>query len=557
MGDKRTLLAFLLIGLILLLIPYYYEWMGLGPKPAPPAPVEDTSSEPRQAVEPAPTTHPDPLIQSGDKLEQDPFLSPSDRGSFTPRHISVHTPQQELTFSTLGGNIVSARLLKYDKTEGQSVELVPPGGQGFSLSLGYKELTWDLSDFEFVPSQEQVWVDSGETRALKFSCALEGGRTVEKNFIFSGDRYGMELEVNLQGFHEDTDLFLSWDKGIASTEAKERSSSFLFVQPNMSRRLMAYLNEERTELESGDESKIWSDKGPLKWAGVRNQYFLVALAPRDPGYYRVELKAPAEGQYSHDEDISYKVGARLGTSGRWRSLLYLGPLSYDELASYNADLEHALDLGFPIIREISKGLLIVFLATHKYVPNYGVVIILIAVAIKILVYPLTHKSYESMAKMQQLQPKMAALREKYKNDNQRLSRETMKLYKEEGVNPLGGCLPMLLQMPIFFALYNVFSSTIELRQAPFVLWIDDLSQPDVIDFGGFELHVLPLLMAGSMFVQQKMTMKDPKQAFLVYLMPAFMIFIFWSISSGLVLYWTIFNVLSIGQQYLINRIKGS
>ncbi|MBC9890596.1 MAG: membrane protein insertase YidC, partial [Opitutae bacterium] len=166
-------------------------------------------------------------------------------------------------------------------------------------------------------------------------------------------------------------------------------------------------------------------------------------------------------------------------------------------------------------------------------------------------------SYESMAKMQQLQPKMAALREKYKNDNQRLSRETMKLYKEEGVNPLGGCLPMLLQMPIFFALYNVFSSTIELRQAPFVLWIDDLSQPDVIEFGGFELHVLPLLMAGSMFVQQKMTMKDPKHAFLVYLMPVFMIFIFWSISSGLVLYWTIFNVLSIGQQYLINRIKGS
>lgn len=553
MEDKRTLLAFLLIGLILLLIPYYYEWMGMGPKPTP---LEETSSEPRQAVDSAPTTLPDSLVQPGDKFQKDPFLSPSERGTFTPRRVTVQTPHQELTFSTLGGNIVSARLLKYYKTEGQSVELVPPGGQGFSLSLGYKESSWDLSDFEFVPSQEQVWVDSGETAALNFSCFLEGGRKVEKKFSFSGDSYGIELEVYLHGFHEDTDLWLSWDKGIASTEAKERSSSFLFVQPNMSRRLMAYLNEERTELESGDETKTWSDKGPLKWAAIRNQYFLVALAPRDSGYFRVELEAQAEDQFSPEEGNSYKVGARLGTSGRWRNLLYLGPLSYDELASYNADLEHALDLGFPIIREISKGLLIVFLASYKHIPNYGVVIILIAVAIKILVYPLTHKSYESMAKMQQLQPKMAALREKYKNDNQRLSRETMKLYKEEGVNPLGGCLPMLLQMPIFFALYNVFSSTIELRQAPFVLWIDDLSQPDVIDFGGFELHVLPLLMAGSMFVQQKMTMKDPKQAFLVYLMPVFMIFIFWSISSGLVLYWTIFNVLSIGQQYMINRIKG-
>jgi YidC/Oxa1 family membrane protein insertase len=318
---------------------------------------------------------------------------------------------------------------------------------------------------------------------------------------------------------------------------------------------MAYLNEERTELESGDEIEVWSDKGSLKWAGIRNQYFLVALAPRDSGYYRVELKAPATDQLSIGEGYSYKVGARIGNSGGWGNLLYLGPLSYDELASYNADLEQSINLGFPVIRQISRGLLIVFLASYQYIPNYGLVIILIAVAIKILVYPLTHKSYESMAKMQQLQPKIAALREKFKNDNQRLSRETMKLYKEEGANPLGGCLPMLLQMPIFFALYNVFSSTIELRQAPFLLWINDLSQPDVIDIGGFELHVLPLLMAGSMFVQQKMTMKDPKQAFLVYLMPAFMVFIFWSISSGLVLYWTIFNVLSIGQQILMNRIQ--
>ena len=201
--------------------------------------------------------------------------------------------------------------------------------------------------------------------------------------------------------------------------------------------------------------------------------------------------------------------------------------------------------------------MVVFVATYDFVPNYGVVIILLAIAIKILVYPLTHKSYESMAKMQQLQPKMAALKEKYKNDNQRLSRETMKLYKEEGVNPLGGCLPMLLQMPVFFALYSVFNSTIELRQAPFFLWITDLSKPDVLPLGGFDLHVLPLLMAGSMFVQQKMTMKDPKQAMLVYMMPAFMIFIFWSISSGLVLYWTMFNVLSVGQQHLINRLKDS
>ena len=552
MEDRKTLLAFLLIGFILLFIPYYYEWLGLAPQPSL---REEPFPEPSQESEFVSPTRSDSSNQASDRYHGDPFLSTSERKSFIPRLISVQTPLQHLIFSTVGGNIVSARLLKYNKTESQRVELVPPGGRGFFLSLRHKDFALDLSRIEFLPNQEQVLVDSGETAGLKFSASLERGRRVEKLFTFSGHNYGIKMKIYLHGFHEDTEVFLHWDKGMASTEAKERSSSFLFVQPNLSKRLMAYLNEERTELESGEEAEVWNDKGPLKWAGIRNQYFLVAVAPRDAGYYRVVLEAPAAGQLSTEEGYSYKVGARLGTSGWWDNLLYLGPLSYDELASHEADLEQALDLGFPIIREISKGLLIVFLASYQYIPNYGFVIILIAIAIKILVYPLTHKSYESMAKMQQLQPKMAALREKFKNDNQRLSRETMKLYKEEGVNPLGGCLPMLLQMPIFFALYNVFSSTIELRQAPFIFWITDLSQPDVIDVGGFDLHVLPLLMAGSMFVQQKMTMKDPKQVFLVYLMPAFMVFIFWSISSGLVLYWTIFNVLSIGQQVLINRIK--
>jgi YidC/Oxa1 family membrane protein insertase len=157
--------------------------------------------------------------------------------------------------------------------------------------------------------------------------------------------------------------------------------------------------------------------------------------------------------------------------------------------------------------------------------------------------------------MQAIQPKIEQLREKYKGDQQKLSRETMKLYKEEGVNPIGGCLPLLLQMPIFFSLYNLFGRTIELRQAPFALWIDDLSMPDEVLLAGFGVHVLPLLMGASMLVQQKMTMKDPKQAFLVYFMPVMMIFIFWNMSSGLVLYWTIFNLLTIAQQELVNRFK--
>ena len=169
---------------------------------------------------------------------------------------------------------------------------------------------------------------------------------------------------------------------------------------------------------------------------------------------------------------------------------------------------------------------------YSLVANWGFAILFATLVLKAVLWPLSAAGYRSAAKMRAVAPKIQDLQQKYSNDKQKLGQEMMNFYKSEGVSPLGGCLPMLLQMPIFFALYSVFSSTIELRQAPFVLWITDLSKPDSLPLGGFDLHVLPLLMAGSMFVQQKMTMKDPKQAMLVYMMPVMMIYIFWTMSSG-------------------------
>jgi YidC/Oxa1 family membrane protein insertase len=168
------------------------------------------------------------------------------------------------------------------------------------------------------------------------------------------------------------------------------------------------------------------------------------------------------------------------------------------------------------------------------------VIIIFSILIKIILHPLTKKSYQSMSEMQYVQPEMTQLREKYKNDPQRLNKEMMKLYKEHGINPLGGCLPTLLQMPLLFALFNVFRSTIQLRGEPFILWMTDLSLPDTlftlnfsIPFLGNSVHVLPFLMGATMIWQSKMTMTDPKQKAMIYLMPVFMIFIFYSLPSGL------------------------
>ena len=559
MEDKRTLLAFLLIGLILLVLPYYYEMVGLAPgeddEELPP--VVEQSSEPPARIVPQETTRPDPRVR-----EKTPQTEPAPREElvgepFTPREVSVRTPLVDLLFSSAGATLVSVQLPQYQTPAGRPVELISAGHRGLGLRLKTREEVLDLSKVEFRPNREQVVVDSGDVATLRMTADLGNGRSVYNTYEFAGDNYAVQLEIEVVGFGDDAELFTQWEGGIANTEGQTVESSLFFAAPTV-RRMMTYLNEERIDHEPDDDQPTSTeDKGPVKWAAVRNQYFMVALAPEGEGPYRVGLHAAPSRSAALKDEVRFEIGARVVPGQAARSLLYLGPLSYDRLTSYGAELEAALDLGFPIIREISKVLMVVFVATYDFVPNYGVVIILLAIAIKILVYPLTHKSYESMAKMQQLQPKMAALKEKYKNDNQRLSRETMKLYKEEGVNPLGGCLPMLLQMPVFFALYSVFNSTIELRQAPFFLWITDLSKPDVLPLGGFDLHVLPLLMAGSMFVQQKMTMKDPKQAMLVYMMPAFMIFIFWSISSGLVLYWTMFNVLSVGQQHLINRLKDS
>ena len=556
MEDKRTLLAFLFIGLIFLLLPYYNEWFGLNPKPRPPsqesvpevAPVAEEQVEPERIRDPEPAEQlreePAPVrSQVVEKAES------AEEPSFIPEEIVVQTPLQSFIISTKGGIITSCKLLKYRDIDGNVVELLSPTGSGLSIHLQRANYREDISSAEFVASQSSLQMGPGEERFLSMVAELGGGRRLEKVLTFNGDRYGFDLQVRYEGFDDDTEAMITWENGIAFTEREPEIDL-----PEM--RVFAYINEERVELKVDDgESDELEDKGLLKWAGIRNKYFLISCVPADREQRsRVVLQGDHQGSQLWPE-YSFQVGRRLERSGSWHNIVYLGPLNYDELIGYEAELEQAIDFGWPIVSQISRFLLILFIAAHQYIPNYGWIIVLFAVVIKIIVYPLTHKTYESAAKMQELQPKITALREKYKNDNQRLSRETMKLYKEEGVNPLSGCLPLLLQMPIFIALYNLFGKTIELRQAPFILWIQDLSLPDELLIGGFGLHVLPLLMAASMFIQQKMTMKDPKQAVLVYMMPVLMIFIFWSMSSGLVLYWTIFNVLTIGQQLLVNYFK--
>ena len=307
---------------------------------------------------------------------------------------------------------------------------------------------------------------------------------------------------------------------------------------------------------------------------MKNKYFAIVIAPRNPSpddgvlvkgkmektprlgdrkYFGVSLKIPFNEQ-NYQKD-SYE--------------LYIGPLQYETLESYNSGYENVIDFGAFfgltfLIRPISEYILLpLFTFLHKFIPNYGFVIIVFSLIIKIALYPLTRQSYKSMKKMQLLQLKIAEIKEKFKDDQQRIQKETMKLYKTYGINPAGGCLPMLLQMPILFALFGFFKVAIEIRQQPFIFWIDNLSSPDVIAtlpfklplFGIDQISGLAILLGVTMFFQQKMTMKDPSQKALVYMMPIMLTILFMSFPSGLNLYYFLFNLFSIIQQFYINKSK--
>lgn len=576
MDDKRTLIAFLLVGVIFLLMPYYYDIMGIAqPQPQPDAVVEArrdsaeaadqrlaAQDPPRAARREAPrvsTAVPAKPGQGLTRSASDPGAAPVGGTHATvaaplERHVAINTPLQHVLISTRGGDVIGVELQDYKQAHGGLVQLLTDTGRGMVLTLesetGRGEVV-DLSDVHFEPDRESVHVDSDGEGTVRFRADLADGRAVEKSYTVHGDGYGIDVSIQLRGFDEGTVVFAHW---LGSVPLTERDAEL--DVPVM--KSMAYLNDSLIELlvDEDDEEVTQTERGSVRWAGVRNKYFAVMLSPSVEARHRVQLNGRPLG-YAPFREYEFALGTRWGNveDGAWEMLLYAGPLELEGVARYERDFSRAMDLGFPVIRDIAKFLLYVFAAAYQYIPNYGWVIVAFGVVVKILVYPLTHKSYESAAKMQEVQPKLAALREKHKNNNQKLSQETMKLYKEEGVNPLGGCLPMVFQMPIFFALYQVFSSAIQLRQAPWILWVKDLSLPDAVAIAGFDLHVLPLLMSGAMFFQSKMTMKDPKQAALVYIMPVVMVFIMWSFSSGLVLYWTIFNVMQIGQQVLTNHLK--
>ncbi|SUZ95041.1 uncharacterized protein METZ01_LOCUS47895 [marine metagenome] len=413
----------------------------------------------------------------------------------------------------------------------------------------------------FSNQQDTIYLDYGSVE-LKYALQDVGGGTIiNKAVSFFADKYINEhfYEINYDILESSNNLELLWYGGLRPTEEKEDEDvtygSGIISQAG-----------EIEDVQSTSPDEIITRevyKGQTDWVAIRTKYFMSAIIAENSGKYAALSGHNVEfGQRKHTPLYHASIGFPLDVS-TISSSIYLGPLDVDYLSQTGASLDASMDWGFAPIRPISKGVLWVLKFMHnKLNLNYGLVLLLFAVLVRLITGPLTKKSYESSQNMQKIQPEIKKIQAKYKGDPQRLNKETMALYKTHKVNPLGGCLPIMLQMPLLWALFMVFRTTIEFRGAPFMLWISDLSKPDVvftlpfsIPIYGDGVAILPLVMGATLLLTMRMSSAtmDKSQKPVMYFMNGFFILLFNTFPSGLNLYYTAYNMLSFFQQRSIKN----
>ena len=460
------------------------------------------------------------------------------------KEITVTTDLYTAVFTTRGAKLKSWKLQKYkDKIgkDAQNIDLVTGRkSEGYPLGLeSSKPDLHDIGDALFEVNKESLSLkERGEQGSISFSWTSPDGIELIKKFTFSAGKYLVGLDVNISNLSDkDTkeDVALSWKTKL---DPSKKIDSYSFSGP------VALIdgNLEEVEIKKLDKDRAYS--GTVKWAGYEDKYFISSIIPKESRKVKLGMSKSSGDVVSVDivEPIEPYPGGKMLHSYS----LYLGPKDLDVLKSVGADLQKALNFGWFDV--IAKPLLIFLKYINKGTHNFGLAIIVLTVVIKILFFPLTHTSYKSMKNMQKVQPLMLKLKKKYKDDKERLNKEIMALYRSHKVNPLGGCLPMILQIPVFFALYKALLGSIELRHAPFIFWINDLSAKD-------PYYITPIIMGASMFIQQKMTptVGDPTQAKIMMFLPVVFTLLFMNFPAGLVLYWVVNNGISILQQWYIMR----
>lgn len=467
--------------------------------------------------------------------------------AITEKDIPVETPLYSAIFTTRGGALKSFKLKGYRKELARNsdpIEMVNiTDGMPYPLNTTFPESNFDIRpDSPFSADANAVdLMNTKDSRSLIFLLSYSNSFKVEKTYTFHPEKFAFDLEIkvfNLTGAAINQSALLSWHQFV---DPKQETDSYVHEGP------ISFIAKsiDRYEVKKMEPVKLL---GPdVAWGGFESKYFLASMIPQNPTLTSISL--------SKDDRSLVSVGMKgtqtmipQGQSVSFSYTLYIGPKDQDILKAETVGLENAIDFG-SWLKWLAMPMLVALKFLYKYVHNYGIAIIILTILIKIIFWPLGNKSYKSMKEMQKLQPKIVELREKYKDDKARIGQETMALYKSHKVNPLGGCLPMVIQIPVFFGLYKALMYAIELRHSPFYWWIQDLSEKD-------PYYITPLIMGATMFIQQKMSPPagDPMQQKIMLIMPVIFTFMFLNFPSGLVIYWLFQNLLSIGQQYYINKL---
>jgi YidC/Oxa1 family membrane protein insertase len=540
--DRRTLLAIALM-LVVAIVPSVL----FPPKRPPPRPLPaGAASGDTTPVSPVPVRAA-PAGESGSLARA---AAASRLGGEVPEaRVSVAGPLYRYTFSTRGARLVGAELLSYASfAPGTAAvaQLVPPESEFLALRLVLGADTVSLADWSFEPDRSEVEV--GSSGAALDWVGRQGTLTVRLRYTFAPDDYRFDVQGEVEHLgsgglvlvglgprlavvdHDSVADIRSY--GVVTKAGKTESVGFGSLQPGVRRELA----------------------GPFEWVAVKSKYFLIAALTVGEGQPRfggaVVVGGERQGRYASRAHVAASLPA---PGGRFGFTVYAGPQEYRRLAKLGHELEDINPYGWifrPVIRPFAILIVRILLWMHDTLNlGYGWVLILFGLAVRAVLWPLNQKAMRSSVAMQAIQPEIKALQERYKNDPQKMQQELFKLYKEHGVNPLGGCLPMLLPMPVLFALFFVFANTIEFRGVPF-LWLPDLSRAD-------PLYIIPIVMGLSMYAVSRIGQiglpPNPQAKMMLYVMPVMFTLLFLNFSSGLNLYYAVSNIASIPQQWLIAR----
>ena len=550
--EKRTILAFALSFLVLIAWSYLFA-----PKqdqgPAKDESVDEMASKKISQVPDAPSLTPPVSPQVPQEIAGRMGLKADEK------EVVIDTPLYRAIFTNAGPTIKSFKLKKYFQSmdpDSPLIELVSVEKHTddfMQINFNSTSMTQDEPEIYQADHQKISLGPESSHKELVFRSMSIDGVSMIQTFRFYPDQYAFDLRIDVEN-QSSTPIEGTFTADLKALPPAKKKGYYSYVG------LALLLNNELEELEvEKDEEKVLY--GQVDWMAYEDDYFISAVIPEEPtkGVFKGRLLPSGVLAGTH---LSSSTTLNPSDQASSRYTLYLGPRDLGILKQLGKGLDRAVNFGWTDV--IAKPLLHILRFFDQYINNYGASIILLTILVKILFWPLTHKSYKSMKEMQKLQPRLAKIKEKYKDDKQQINKEMMALYKTYKVNPLSGCLPMIIQIPVFFALFRILGSAIELRHAPFMLWINDLSAPDRLFNFSFQIPfmapphgipVLTLLMGASMFIQQKMTPTpgDPAQAKIMMLLPIIFTFMFINFPSGLVLYWLVNNILSIGQQYRIHK----